>query len=90
MSPTPDQFSGITREDGLTLEEGIVADALSAAAVAFGRLEEQHPAERQEFANAIHMCQHLLVIRIARRHYPVGWPVKKRPTTAPLTQPENV
>lgn len=81
----------ITRDDGLTDDEGAVADALSAAAIAFGRLEEQHPAERQEFANAIHMCQHLLVIRIARRHYPAGWPVKKRATTVPLgAHPENV
>lgn len=40
------------------------------------KLPEQHPTEIDEFANGIHICQNLLAIRIARRCYPKGWPIK--------------
>jgi len=67
---------GMTRKDGLTDAEGRVADALANAANAYFALEIQHPDEPQDFANVIHRGQDMLAMRIARRHYPEGWPVK--------------
>lgn len=64
------------RDDGLTLEEGIVADALLKAVCAYEDLPRQHPDEHRDFIDAIHRCQDLLAIRIARRHYPRGWPCR--------------
>ena len=64
------------RPDGLTAEEGIVSDRLVEAVEAWARLPRQHPQEINEFVDAVHRCQGLLTTRIARRHYPDGWPVK--------------
>jgi hypothetical protein len=64
------------RADGLTDEEGVVADALVQAVEAWARLPRQHPQEINEFVTAMHTCQGLLTTRIARRLYPDGWPVK--------------
>lgn len=66
----------IKRLDGLTDEEGKVADALIDAVQAYWKLPVQHPDETRDFVEAIHRCQDQLAIRIARRHYPIGWPVK--------------
>lgn len=66
----------LSREDGLTDDEGVVADALCDAANAFGALPVQHPHEPRDFCDAIHRLQDLLATRIARRHYPKGWPDK--------------
>lgn len=65
-----------SRPDGLTPEEGTVMDHLTAAMNAFTKLISQHPSDLEEFVDGIHRCQHQLAIRIARRHYPAGWPVK--------------
>lgn len=62
------------RNDGLTDAEGVVMDALVEAANAFGQLPTQHLDEPRDFCDAIHRCQDLLAVRIARRHYPSGWP----------------
>lgn len=64
------------RADGLTHDEGVVMDALVRAVNAFARLERQHPSELDEFVDGIHRCQDQLAVRIVRRHYPDGWPVK--------------
>jgi hypothetical protein len=69
----------LSREDGLTKEEGLVADALCDAANAFGALPVQHPDEPRDFSDAIHRLRDLLAMRIARRHYPKGWPDKDAP-----------
>lgn len=66
----------ISRDDGLTDEEGVVMDALCDAAIAFGRLDRQHPDELRDFCDGIHKCQDSLAVRIARRAFPAGWPVK--------------
>lgn len=66
----------VRSDDGLTVEEGIVSDALCEAANAFAKLDSQHPDEARDFCDAIHRCQDLLCVRIARRHYPKGWPIK--------------
>jgi hypothetical protein len=66
----------VTRPDGLTDAEGVVSDSLVRAVEAFARLPKQHPQEINEFVAAIHVLQGLLTTRIARRHYPEGWPVK--------------
>jgi hypothetical protein len=66
----------ITRDDGLTDAEGVVADALCKAANAFGVLPKQHPDEDRDFCDAIHRAQDLLCVRIARRAFPLGWPDK--------------
>ncbi|HUB99107.1 MAG TPA: hypothetical protein VMS11_04720 [Solirubrobacterales bacterium] len=79
---------GNEREDGLTADEGIVMDALCDAANAFGGLPVEHPSDPRDFCDAIHKCQDLLAVRIARRHYPIGWPVKAPesvPPPPPLT-----
>lgn len=65
------------RSDGLTEQEGVVMDALCDAANAFGRLDRQHPDEERDFCDGIHRCQYALAVRIARRAFPVGWPVKR-------------
>lgn len=62
------------RPDGLTGAEGQCADALVEAVEAWGRLESQHPDEDREFIDAIHRCQNVLAVRIARREFPGGWP----------------
>ena len=73
------------RNDGLTHAEGITMDALCNAAVAFARLPPEHPSELSDFIDAIHRCQDLLAVRIARRHYPEGWPTNWSALTAEAT-----
>lgn len=78
-------YSGamITRNDGLTDAEGVVADALCDAASAFAALPKQHPDESRDFCDAIHRLQDLLAMRIARRVYPKGWPDRSIPRPSP-------
>lgn len=64
----------VRSKNGLTEDEDDVMQALSSAARNYGKLPCQHPDERRDFVDAIHRCQDLLAIRIARRHYPQGWP----------------
>lgn len=66
----------ITRDDGLTDNEGDVMDALLAAVNSFGALKRQHPDELQDFIDGIHRCQDALALRVARRAFPIGWPDK--------------
>jgi len=66
----------IVRTDGLTEEEGKVMDALIVAWTEFSLLDIQHPNDQRDFCDSIHKCQDLLACRIARRHYPKGWPIK--------------
>src|SRR5665213_926575 len=66
----------ISRDDGLTDAEGIVGDHVCAAVNAFAKLPCEHPSELRDFCDAVHCLQGLLTTRIARRHYPKGWPVK--------------
>jgi hypothetical protein len=80
----------ITRNDGLTADEGIVADALCGAANAFGALVSQHPSEERDFTDAIHRCQDLLCTRIARRHYPTGWPTYTKTKGGPGASAQDV
>ena len=72
------------RPDGLDAEEGAVLDALVLAVDRFGKLERQHPDELGDFVDGIHRCQYLLAMRVARRAFPQGWPIKHPPTTVPL------
>lgn len=64
------------RKDGLTEDEGRVMDALCDAVNVYQTLPVQHPDEPVDFVDAIHRCQDQLAVRIARRHYPEGWPIK--------------
>ena len=73
-TPGSSLLDDVRRDDGLTDAEGEVSDHLVAAVNAFGRLPRQHPQELSEFVTAIHAVQGLLTTRIARRHYPKGWP----------------
>lgn len=66
----------IHRIDGLTDEEGEVMDNLLAAFNKFCALDRQHPDELRDFVDGIHKCQDLLAVRIVRRVYPEGWPIK--------------
>jgi hypothetical protein len=51
-------------------------DALVEAWNEYIKLEKQHPSDIDEFKNGIHKCQHALTIRILRRDYPEGYPIK--------------
>lgn len=64
------------RPDGLTPEEGKVMDALILAVEEFIKLDRQHPNEGSDFIDGIHKCQTVLGLRILRRDYPKGWPIK--------------
>jgi len=75
--PPDTDISQEKRPDGLTKEEGKVMDALITAWKTFVSLDRQHPDEQRDFADGIHKCQDLLAVRIARREYPEGWPIKK-------------
>lgn len=80
MSPVRSGIGSAARGDGLTHAEGAAMDALVSAVNAFGALEREHPQELEEFVAGVHACQHLLAVRIARRHFPLGWP-RKIPAT---------
>jgi hypothetical protein len=62
------------RNDGLTEQEGVVADHLFEATQAWLELPEEHPYEQDEFLASIHRLQDMLATRIARRLFPEGWP----------------
>lgn len=80
MSPVRSGIGSADRGDGLTDAEGAAMDALVAAVNAFAALEREHPQELDEFVAGVHACQYLLAVRIARRHFPLGWP-RKVPAT---------
>lgn len=63
----------ISGETGLLPAEDNVMDHLVDAAEGFARLPVQHPSDADEFMVAIHHCQDLLALRVARRTYPKGW-----------------
>jgi len=63
----------VSPETGLTDAEEAVMDTLVAAAEGYMSLPVQHPTEQAEFVDAIHRCQDLMAVRIARRLYPQGW-----------------
>lgn len=64
-------------ESGLLPEEARVMKALCDATNAYTALPVQHPSEQRDFTDAIHICQQLLALRIARRGFPEGWPIKE-------------
>lgn len=61
------------RPDGLTEDEGLVADLLFEANCAMAELPVQHEDDMKEFEQAIHVQQGILALRIARRAFPEGW-----------------
>jgi hypothetical protein len=64
------------RKDGLTEQEGKIMDSLVDAWNEFIKLDRQHPCEINDFADGIHRCQYQLTMRILRRDYPEGYPIK--------------
>lgn len=74
--PAPGAASMTERDDGLTEAEGRVMDNLIDAANTFGQLDRDHPDELRDFVDGIHRCQYLLGVRVVRRDFPEGWPVK--------------
>jgi hypothetical protein len=70
----------ISRTDGLDPAEGVIMDALVLAVNNFVKLPVQHHDDTPDFVQAIHRCQDLLALRIARRHYPDGWTNLTKPT----------
>ena len=60
-------------KSGLTIKEEKVSEKLIDAWVAFKELPIQHPSDKEDFCFGIHLCQGLLMQRIARRSYPKGW-----------------
>ena len=43
----------------------------------FLKLDKQHPDGERDFADGIHRCQYLIGMRIARKHEPKIFPIKK-------------
>jgi hypothetical protein len=72
----PDPAPTALRSDGLTNAEGVVMDHLCAAVNAFAQVERQHPDELRDFVDDIHKCQDQLAVRVCRRAFPIGWPIK--------------
>lgn len=60
---------------GLLPAERAVVGALISAAESFSRLPVQHPDDQSVFIDAIHVCQQLLALRVARRVFPEAWAV---------------
>lgn len=72
----PPKFTSLlqeTSETGFTKDEQIISNLLVDVRNAFVKLEVQHPSDRSEFDQAIHVLQGILAIRILRRDYPKGW-----------------
>lgn len=67
-------MEGVDSESGLTPDEDEVMQYLMDAVNGFTQLPTQHPNDIEDFINSIHRCQDILAVRIARRHYPEGWP----------------
>lgn len=63
-----------TRNDGLTEGEGVVMDSLVDAYNKFVKLKTTHPSEKDDFIDGIHECQQVLMNRVLRRDYPLGFP----------------
>ena len=58
---------------GLTDQEIKVMDKILEGYNEWLRLEMTHPAEMQDFINAVHTVQQLLAMRVIRRDYPKYW-----------------
>ena len=70
----------IPREEnelGLTEEEQKCMSSLGDCHNQFLKLERQHPDELRDFVDGIHKIQGILAMRVVRRVYPEGWPIKK-------------
>lgn len=52
-------------------------------------LLEQHPCDRQEFCDAIHRLQHLIMIRETRRNHPDMFPMQIE-TTIEIDNLDNI
>ena len=61
----------------VTKKEKKVCDLLIEAWNGYIKLEVQHPSEQTDFTNAIHTCQQLLAIRVARKSEPKMYPTHK-------------
>lgn len=59
-----------------TEKEKIVNEKLMEAFNIFSSLDSQHPDEKREFCDAIHIAQNILAWRILRRDYPKQFPCK--------------
>lgn len=73
MDKTRKMTSSIDMESGLTEKEQIIANKIVEINYLFKQLPVQHPCDRSEWIGGIHICQGLLMQRIARRHYPSYW-----------------
>ena len=59
-----------SKRGGMTPAEAKVIDHLVEAWNGFVKLPQQHPQDHIEFNQAIHRCQHLIMVRQVRDHYP--------------------
>ena len=55
-----------------------IINLLSEAFNKYIELDVQHPNDQMEFCNAIHRCQHLIMIRDVRRNDPKNFPIYKK------------
>lgn len=54
-------------KSGLTDEESKLIELTAELWNGYSRLQEQHPSDKEEFCRALHICQHLIMIRAVRR-----------------------
>ena len=59
----------------LTNEELNVIELSTKFWNAYNKLEEQHPCDKEEFCHALHICQHLVMIRGIRRLDSENFPI---------------
>lgn len=63
-------------ETGLLPDEQKILDAVCSIWGGWCNLPKQHPDDSREVCDAVHIIQGLLMQRVARRAFPVGWPIK--------------
>ena len=63
------------RKKMLNDNEMNVINLLSEAWNEYIKLEHQHPCDKEEFCRALHVCQHLIMIRDIRRQNPELFPI---------------
>lgn len=82
MSPLQDGHDdsvASVRQSGLTNGERRVLETLGEAYNQFAGLEREHPSEMNDFCNAVHSAQRIVLARVGRRA--LSGPIRARTTT---------
>lgn len=69
----PNEVKEIQTEGGFSKDEAECMFYLFKTFHTYRKLPVQHPCEQSDFADAIHILQHLLGVRVLRKDYPEFW-----------------